>query len=81
MNESHQIDGLNNQITKVEIAGWGYTEFSRSMSDILMTAEASYMSNDECVKTFGKLSKKYPTIRLNITENQLCAKGENKTSS
>lgn len=78
-----QIDNIkpDEKLTKPKMAitGWGQTENSRNISDVLMQGFVPYLPNDQCEAQFAALRKKHNYIRIKIIDGHLCAGGFNNT--
>lgn len=53
------------------ISGWGSTEKSQLMSDVLLMATVSYIPHDECLENFKTLKAKYSNINIDIKDTHL----------
>lgn len=71
--ESQQIENLSGDASKLLIAGWGRTENSSVLSDILMKANLDYLPHEDCVNQYKTLNRKYKSIQTNVQEKQMCA--------
>lgn len=73
--ESQNIDKLGEADKVLTIAGWGYTEYEKKMSDVLMKAEVPYLNHSLCVAEYGRKVEKHSSLRIRIKDNQMCAGG------
>lgn len=57
------------------ISGWGYTEKSLQISDVLMHALVPYLNQTECITKFNDLRSRISGIDFALTDTHLCAGG------
>lgn len=63
--------GEEEDAMRMIISGWGQTEFSQSMSDVLLQAKVKYINNQDCVEKFDRIKSRFETITIDISENHL----------
>lgn len=73
--ESQNIDKLAEDVKMLIIAGWGYSEYEKKMSDVLMKADVPYLNQSMCVAEYDRKMKKHSLLRIRINDNQMCAGG------
>lgn len=79
VDDGQQIDKIIGNFRNLQIAGWGYTENNtNSVSDVLMKAKVPYLPQEQCQNFFDT---KAESLKLKLTETQMCAGGFNKTDS
>lgn len=77
-------DGTNDLSTGVDVTtlGWGTTDDSGSLSDVLMEVEVDVINRPACNSMYEKytIGIIFPTVYMDITENMICASREGKDS-
>lgn len=73
--DSQQIDNLDADSRVLTIAGWGFTEYKKNMSDVLMKATVPYLPQPACIAAYTNKMKIYSSIRVRIRDTHMCAGG------
>lgn len=80
--EKQQIENVDEDGVVLTIAGWGYTEYSERMNDVLMKAKLSFLPQEMCVAHYTEQKRKYPNLsNINIHETQMCASSSEKVDT
>lgn len=53
------------------ISGWGRTEYSSKISDVLLQAKVGYIEQDDCIEKFNDIKSRFDTITIDIQETHL----------
>lgn len=65
--EKQQVENVDDDGKLLHIAGWGRTQFNEQISDVLLTANVSYLSNQKCVAEYNRRTL------YSIQDTQMCA--------
>lgn len=81
--ESQQIDNLEEEDQILTVAGWGYTETSTELQDVLLKTSVPYLPNINCSEKLGRIRYKGEILEriVEIGDNQMCAGGKNQSDS
>lgn len=84
VDESQQIDNLEEEDQNLIVAGWGSTHLVvRAFSDVLLKVSVPYLPNESCSKKLGKLKYSSGGIEKTVVikDIHMCAGGKGKNDS
>jgi Trypsin len=65
------IKAPNNKNPNMIISGWGQTEFSNKISDVLLEARVPYVDPEQCSRNFNEIQSKYGLKTIAIEDTHL----------
>lgn len=83
VDESQQIDNLQDDDKILTVAGWGHTEKSRTLSDVLLKANVPYLPNEQCSKKYKRVlySSGNTVKEIVVRDIHMCAGGKGGNDS
>lgn len=83
VDESQQIDNLEEADKILTVAGWGHTEHTRTISDVLLKAFVPYLPNEECGKKYKKVLYSSGDTRkvIVVRDIHMCAGGTGRNDT